>query len=85
MRPEDEKRPENGLLDVGKRLKTTFFREISGKITDNDARVEYLALFSASLGYLHINLAQLLRTWWPLILIALGIGFFFTPGSGRKR
>lgn len=38
-----------------------------------------------NLGYLHINLAQLLRTWWPLILIALGIGFFFTPGSGRKR
>ena len=38
-----------------------------------------------NLGYLDINLAQLLRTWWPLILIVLGIGLFFTPDSGSKR
>ena len=38
-----------------------------------------------NLGYLDINLAHLLRTWWPLILVALGIGFFFTPSSGRRR
>ena len=38
-----------------------------------------------NLGYLNVNLAQLTRTWWPLILIALGIGFFFTPGSGRRK
>jgi uncharacterized membrane protein len=38
-----------------------------------------------NMGYLDINLAQLMRTWWPLILIALGIGFFFTPDSGRKK
>ena len=37
-----------------------------------------------NLGYLDINLAQLMRTWWPLILIVLGIGFFFTPGTDRK-
>ncbi len=37
-----------------------------------------------NLGYLNINLAHLIRTWWPLILIILGIGFFFTPG-GRGR
>ncbi len=38
-----------------------------------------------NLGYLNVNLAQLTRTWWPLILIALGIGFFFTPGRGRRK
>lgn len=37
-----------------------------------------------NLGYLNINLAHLLRTWWPLILIALGLSFFFTPG-GKGR
>ncbi|MEI7432023.1 MAG: DUF5668 domain-containing protein [Betaproteobacteria bacterium] len=36
-----------------------------------------------NLGYLNINLAHLIRTWWPLILIILGIGFFFTPGRRR--
>jgi uncharacterized membrane-anchored protein len=38
-----------------------------------------------NLGYLNINLAHLIRTWWPLILIVLGIGFFFTPNGGRRR
>lgn len=38
-----------------------------------------------NLGYIDINLAQLMRTWWPLILIALGIGFFFTPDANSKN
>ncbi len=38
-----------------------------------------------NLGYLNFNLAYLIRTWWPLILIALGISFFLTPDGGRKR
>ena len=38
-----------------------------------------------NLGYLNFSLAYLIRTWWPLILIALGISFFFTPNSGGKR
>ena len=38
-----------------------------------------------NLGYLNINLAHLIRTWWPLLLIALGLGFFFTPGSGQRK
>ena len=37
-----------------------------------------------NLDYLNINLAHLLRTWWPVILIALGISFFFTPNSGGR-
>ena len=38
-----------------------------------------------NLGYLHVNLSRLIGTWWPLILIVLGIGFFFTPNSSRKK
>ena len=38
-----------------------------------------------NLGYLNVNVAQLLYTWWPLILIGLGISFFITPNSGGKR
>jgi dipeptide/tripeptide permease len=31
-----------------------------------------------NLGYLRLDLMHLLRIWWPLILIAVGIGFFFS-------
>jgi hypothetical protein len=40
-------------------------------------------LLAQNLGYMNISIMQLLRTWWPLILIALGISFFF-PGNRRK-
>ena len=34
----------------------------------------------SNLGLLNINLRELFHTWWPLILIAVGISLFFTPG-----
>lgn len=37
----------------------------------------------SNLGVLHVSLAELIKTWWPAILIALGISMLFTPG-GRK-
>ena len=33
----------------------------------------------SNLGVLHISIGELIRTWWPLILIAVGVGLFFTP------
>lgn len=33
----------------------------------------------SNLGLLNISLRELF-TWWPLILIAVGISLFFTPG-----
>ena len=33
-----------------------------------------------NLGLIDISLRQIFRTWWPLILIAVGISLFFTPG-----
>jgi hypothetical protein len=37
------------------------------------------ALLLSNLGYIRIdNLAQLLHTWWPLILILGGVSMFIT-------
>ena len=38
-----------------------------------------------NLGYLQISITDLILTWWPLILIGLGISFFFTPDSDKKK
>ena len=32
-----------------------------------------------NLGMIDISLRELLRTWWPLILIVVGVGLFLTP------
>lgn len=37
-----------------------------------------------NLGVIDISLRELLRTWWPLILIAVGIGMFLTPERTKK-
>ena len=39
-------------------------------------------LLASNLGYLNVNFFHLLRVWWPVVLIALGVGFFFEP---RRR
>lgn len=31
-----------------------------------------------NLGMINVSLADLLKTWWPLILIAVGLSLFFT-------
>lgn len=41
-----------------------------------------------NLGLFDVDLGLLLRTWWPLLLIILGIGMFLAPGTDqppRKR
>ena len=37
-----------------------------------------------NLGVIDISLRELLRTRWPLILIAVGVGLFFTPDRLKK-
>jgi hypothetical protein len=44
-----------------------------------------IVALAVNLGALDINLVQLVRTWWPLILIALGIGMFFTPNDHSDK
>jgi uncharacterized integral membrane protein len=38
-----------------------------------------------NLDLIQINVFQLLRVWWPLILIVLGIGMFFTKDGQDKQ
>lgn len=37
----------------------------------------------SNLGLLTISIAELVRTWWPLVLIALGVALFFAPDSKK--
>jgi hypothetical protein len=37
----------------------------------------------SNLGLINISIFELLRTWWPLILIAVGISLFVTPGNKK--
>ncbi|QKS30823.1 MAG: hypothetical protein FAZ92_02412 [Accumulibacter sp.] len=37
-----------------------------------------------NLGLLQVDFARLLSTWWPLLLILLGIGMFLAPGTGDR-
>ena len=39
----------------------------------------------SNLGLLNFSLRELIATWWPLILILLGLGMFFTPGDRGRR
>ena len=40
---------------------------------------------AVNLDMLDINFVQLIRTWWPLLLIALGIGVYLTPNDGTTN
>lgn len=37
-----------------------------------------------NLGLISISLRDLLRVWWPVALIAVGLALFFTPGNKNK-
>jgi hypothetical protein len=41
-------------------------------------------LLAANLGLLHLDLVEIARVWWPVVLILLGMGLFFTPPDSRK-
>lgn len=40
---------------------------------------------AVNLGWLAFDLLEVLRTWWPLLPIALGIALFLTPGEGGRK
>ena len=44
-----------------------------------------IVALAVNLGALDINFVQLIRTWWPLLLIVLGVGMFFTPNDDSKK
>jgi len=44
-----------------------------------------LLALASNLELIELDLVQLLRTWWPVGLIALGVALFFTPGDDARR
>ncbi len=38
-----------------------------------------------NLGWFEIDIARLLRTWWPLVLIAVGLALYLTPGDEKMQ
>jgi hypothetical protein len=38
-----------------------------------------------NLGLINVSLADLFKTWWPAILIAVGVAMFFTPSNNNNR
>ena len=38
-----------------------------------------------NLGLIDVSLWGLLRTWWPAILIAVGVALFFVPDTKGRR
>lgn len=38
-----------------------------------------------NLELVQLDLVALVRTWWPLALILLGVGLFFTPDANGKE
>ncbi|MBL0352241.1 MAG: DUF5668 domain-containing protein [Candidatus Dechloromonas phosphoritropha] len=41
---------------------------------------------AVNLDFLELDIVALLRKWWPLVLIAVGVALFFTPDdNGRKH
>jgi hypothetical protein len=40
---------------------------------------------AVNLGWIEFDLVALLRKWWPLALIALGLALFLTPDAGGRK
>ncbi len=38
-----------------------------------------------NLGWFELDLVAMLKTWWPLALVALGVGLLFTPDDRPRR
>jgi hypothetical protein len=40
---------------------------------------------AVNLDLFELDLVALIKTWWPLALILLGVGLFLAPDEGGKR
>ena len=38
-----------------------------------------------NVGLIDVSLWELVRTWWPAILIAVGVALFFVPDTKSRR
>lgn len=55
----------------------------------NFAAIVLLVIGALALGVnlelFELDLVALLKKWWPLALIAVGVALFFTPDEGGKN
>lgn len=55
----------------------------------NFAAIALVVIGAVALGVnldlFELDLVALIRKWWPLALIALGIGLFLTPDDSNKQ
>jgi hypothetical protein len=40
---------------------------------------------AVNLDWIEFDLVALLRKWWPLVLIAIGVALFLTPDDGKRK
>ena len=40
---------------------------------------------AVNLDFFELDLVQIMRKWWPLALIALGVALYFTPGDDSRK
>ena len=40
---------------------------------------------AVNLDFLQFDLVALMRKWWPLVLIVVGVALFFTPDDGGRK
>ena len=54
----------------------------------NFAAIALVVIGAVALGVnldlFELDLVALIRKWWPLVLIALGVGLFLTPDDGKR-
>jgi hypothetical protein len=54
----------------------------------NFAAIALIVIGAIALGVnldlFELDLVALIRKWWPLVLIALGVGLFLTPDDGKR-
>jgi hypothetical protein len=40
---------------------------------------------AVNLDLIQLDLVALLRKWWPLALVVIGVALFFTPDDGGRK
>ena len=40
-----------------------------------------LLFLANNLGWTHLSIGRLITTWWPAILVAVGVGILFSKGK----
>ena len=58
---------------------------MKGHVAANVLIVVGVMALGANLDLFHINIFQLLRTWWPLIPIAVGVAMLFAPDDRERK